>query len=306
MKAAAFDYVRARSLPEALGLVARHGEGAKLIAGGQSLVAALNLRLMAPSILIDINHIDELRGIAVAGNVLTIGALTRHVEVQTSPLIAAHAPLLTKAIEHVAHPAIRNRGTLGGNLAYADPASELPACMLALDATIRVAGPAGVRAIAARDFFVGLFETTLAPGEILTGVDVPVSKAGHVDSFEELSRRSGDYAIVGLACHGVMSAGQFSQLNLGYFAVGDRPTLATRAAAELTGVPVTPAAIAAAQTALILDLHPQTDQQATPEMRLHLARVLLGRAIAGMTGVAAPVAAAVQSRPSIFVQGGHA
>jgi aerobic carbon-monoxide dehydrogenase medium subunit len=284
MKAAAFDYVRARSVPEALALLAQHGDTAKLIAGGQSLVPALNLRLMTPGILIDIAGISELRGITTSASAVHIGALTRHVDVLTSPVIAAQAPLLASAIAHVAHPAIRNRGTIGGNLAYADPASELPACMLALGATIRVAGPAGERAISAKDFFRGLFETALAPGEMLVGVDVPTARAGDFNAFDELARRSGDYAIVGLACHGSMSGGQFSALNLAYFAVGDKPTLATKAAAVLTGTAITPAAIAAAQAALAGEIHPHGDQNGTPAMRLHLAGVLLARAMAKVTG----------------------
>jgi aerobic carbon-monoxide dehydrogenase medium subunit len=279
MKAAAFDYVRARSVPEALALLAQHGETAKLIAGGQSLVPALNLRLMTPGILIDIAGISELRGITTTPSAVHIGALSRHVDVLTSPLIAAQAPLLASAIAHVAHPAIRNRGTIGGNLAYADPASELPACMLALGATIRVAGPDGERAIAAKDFFRGLFETALAPGEILVGVDVPMARAGDFNAFDELARRSGDYAIVGLACHGSMNGGQFSALNLAYFAVGEKATLATKAATLLTGTAITPAAIAAAQAALAGELHPHGDQNGTPAMRLHLAGVLLARAM---------------------------
>jgi aerobic carbon-monoxide dehydrogenase medium subunit len=299
MKAAAFDYVRAGSVAEAVALLALHGDTAKLIAGGQSVVPALNLRLTTPGILIDISGIKELRGITTSGGMLAggtvhIGALTRHVDVLTSPAIAAQAPLLASAIAHVAHPAIRNRGTIGGNLAYADPASELPACMLALGATIRVAGPVGERAVAAGDFFRGLFETALAPGEMLVGVDVPASRAGDFDSFDELARRSGDYAIVGLACHGNMTDGQFNALNLAFFAVGDRPTLAVKAAAELTGKPITPAAITAAQAALVGELHPHGDQNGTPAMRLHLAGVLLARAMTKMTGAptSAPKAAA--------------
>jgi aerobic carbon-monoxide dehydrogenase medium subunit len=287
MKAAAFDYVRARSVPEALALLAQHGDTAKLIAGGQSLVPALNLRLTTPGILIDIAGISELRGIAATAGAVHIGALTRHVDVLTSPVIAAQAPLLASAIAHVAHPAIRNRGTIGGNLAYADPASELPACMIALGATIRVTGPTGARAIAAKDFFRGLFETALAPGEMLVGVDVPAMRAGDFNAFDELARRSGDYAIVGLACHGSMIGGQFSALNLAYFAVGDKPTLATKAAAELTGKPITPAAIAAAQAALAGEIHPHGDQNGTPAMRLHLAGVLLARAMSKVSGAKA-------------------
>ena len=287
MKAAAFDYIRATGLANAVQLLVTHGDAAKLVAGGQSLLPALNLRLMAPGILIDIAHVPELRGIAVDGNVLRVGALTRHVELQSSPLIAEHAPLLRTAIAHVAHPAIRNRGTIGGNLAHADPASELPACMLALGATIRVTGPAGERLIAARDFFTGVYSTALRPDEILTGVDVPVRHAQDVFAFDELSRRSGDYAIVGLACAGRLVGGQFAALSLAYFAVGDHATLATKAAAALTGRAITLAAIAEAQAALSQDLDPHDDPQATAAMRLHLARVLLVRAVPKLVGPSA-------------------
>jgi aerobic carbon-monoxide dehydrogenase medium subunit len=284
MKAAAFDYVRAHSLPEALALLTRHGDGAKLVAGGQSLLPALNLRLMAPSVLIDIAHVPELRGISITDDHLRIGALTRHVELQTSPLIAAHAPLLTQAIAHVAHPAIRNRGTLGGNLAHADPASELPACLLALEATLHVAGPQGTRDVAAHDFFTGVYTTALEPGDILLGVTLPVAKPGMVHAFHELSRRSGDYAIVGLACAGHFTSGQFSTLNLAYFAVGDHAVLAKTAAAALTTRALTPDVITSAQSALAHDLDPHSDPQATAAMRLHLARVLLARALPVLTG----------------------
>src|ERR1700728_4822514 len=158
MKASAFNYVRATSVVNALELLLRHGDKAKVLSGGQSLMPAMNLRLISPELIVDIGEISELRGIAVRDNVLTIGALTRHVDLQRSPEIATHAPLLTEAIAHVAHPAIRNKGTIGGSLAHADPASELPACMLALDATIIVLGEAGERQIAANGFFTGIYE----------------------------------------------------------------------------------------------------------------------------------------------------
>lgn len=283
MKAAAFDYVRASSLAESIALLAQHGDDAKLIAGGQSLIPSLNLRLMAPRLLIDIGRLTELQGIVVSNNVVRIGALTRHVELQTSPLIAKHAPLLAMAILHVAHAAIRNRGTIGGNLAYADPASELPACMAALNAIIVARGPKGERKIAARDFFTGLFATALAPDEILTGVEIAAAHPEDRFAFDELSRRSGDYAIAGLACRGQLSGGQFTALNLAYFAVGDRPVLASKAATTLTGRSITSAAIVEAQTALAADLDPHGDQQASPAMRLHLARVLLARAVPALT-----------------------
>jgi aerobic carbon-monoxide dehydrogenase medium subunit len=279
LKAPAFDYVRVRSLGEALALLEQHGDEAKIIAGGQSLVPALNLRLLAPRLLIDIGDVDELKGISINGDTVTIGALVRHVELERSPEIAAHAPLLKKAIAHVAHPAIRNRGTIGGNLAHADPASELPACAVALQACMIVATGKGERSIAAEEFFTGVYETALAPTEILTAIDVPAAGAGERFVFTELARRSGDYALVGLAARARVHDDAFTDLRLAYFAVGSKPTLAASAAAQLTCRPVGQAALLQAQAALSHDLEPQDDLHASAAMRLHLARVLLRRAV---------------------------
>lgn len=176
MKASAFAYARASSVVHALELLAAHGDKARVLSGGQSLMPAMNLRLISPELVVDIGELAELRGIAVRGDVLSIGALTRHADLLKSPDIAAHAPLLTDAIAHVAHPAIRNRGTIGGSLAHADPASELPACMVVLDATIVIRGPRGERRVAAREFFTGIYETVLSPQELLVGVEVPVAR----------------------------------------------------------------------------------------------------------------------------------
>src|ERR1700686_5418417 len=175
MKASAFSYARATSVGDALELLVAHGDKAKVLSGGQSLMPAMNLRLISPELIVDIGELAELRGIAVNGRTLRIGALTRHVDLQRSPDVAANAPLLTEAIAHVAHPAIRNRGTIGGSLAHADPASELPACMVALNATIVVRGQSGERRIAAEDFFRGIYETVLSAQELLVAVEMPVA-----------------------------------------------------------------------------------------------------------------------------------
>src|ERR1700736_5599242 len=172
MKASAFSYARATSVVNALELLVAHGDKAKVLSGGQSLMPAMNLRLISPELIVDIGAIGELRGIVRRSEVLAIGALTRHVDLLKSPEIAAHSPLLTKAVAHVAHPAIRNRGTIGGSLAHADPASELPACMLALDATIIVRGQAGERRIPAYNFFKGIYETALSANELLVAVEL--------------------------------------------------------------------------------------------------------------------------------------
>jgi aerobic carbon-monoxide dehydrogenase medium subunit len=279
MKASAFAYARATSVANALELLAVHGDRARVLSGGQSLIAAMNLRLVAPELIVDIGALAELRGIAVKGDTLIIGALTRHADLLKSPDVARHAPLLATAVAHVAHPAIRNRGTIGGSLAQADPASELPACMLALGATIVVHGPGGERRIAAEEFFVGIYETKLAAGDLLVAVELPVAPGGSAHFFHEFARRHGDYAIVGLAAQALLQADGFSDLRLGYFAVGDKPVLA-KAASRLTGVAITPALLAEASAALSDELDPHDDQQASAVMRRHLAKILLARSVA--------------------------
>jgi carbon-monoxide dehydrogenase medium subunit len=281
MKASAFAYARATSVANALELLAVHGEKARVLSGGQSLIPAMNLRLVAPDVIVDIGELAELRGIAVKGETLVIGALTRHADLLKSSDIVKCAPLLAAAVAHVAHPAIRNRGTVGGSLAQADPASELPACMLALGASIVVHGPGGERRIAADDFFTGVYETQLAPQDLLVAIELPVVRNGSAHFFQEFARRHGDYAIVGLAAQAVLQGDRFADLRLGYFAVGDKPVLA-KAAGKLAGVAITPALLAEASEALSHELDPHEDQQATPTMRRHLARVLLARCVASL------------------------
>ena len=283
MKASAFSYARATSVVNALELLAAHGDDAKVLSGGQSLMPAMNLRLISPELIVDIGGIAELKGIAVRGDVLTIGALTRHVDLQRSPEIAAHAPLLTEAIAHVAHPAIRNKGTIGGSLAHADPASELPACMVALDATIVISGQTGERRVAARDFFTGIYETALSADELLTAVELPVARKNSTHFFHEFARRHGDYAIVGASAQAIVEGGVLADLRLVFFAVGDRPVLA-KAASKLINVAITPEVLSDASTALGEELDPPEDQQATASMRRHLAKVLLTRCVSALLG----------------------
>jgi carbon-monoxide dehydrogenase medium subunit len=281
MKASAFSYARATSVMNALELLGANGDKAKVLAGGQSLMPAMNLRLISPELIVDIGELAELRGIAVGGDLLRIGALTRHVDIARSAEIATHAPLLAEAIAHVAHPAIRNRGTLGGSLVHADPASELPACMVALDATIIVRGQTGERRIAAADFFTGIFETALSAQELLVAVEFPIARKDAAHFFYEFARRHGDYAIAGLAAQAIVKGDSFTDLRFCFFAVGDRPILA-RAAARLVNVTVTPALLAEASSALADELDPQDDQQASASMRRHLAKVLLARAVSAL------------------------
>jgi carbon-monoxide dehydrogenase medium subunit len=283
MKASAFSYARATSVGNAIELLVAHGEGAKVLSGGQSLMPAMNLRLVAPELIVDIGDLAELRGIAVSGDMVKIGALTRHADLLKSSEIAAHAPLLTDAIAHVAHPAIRNRGTIGGSLAHADPASELPACMVALNATIIVRGPDGERRIPATEFFTGIYETVLSAQELLVAVELPVAQKKSAHFFREFARRHGDYAIVGLAAQAVVENDMLTDLRAVFFAVGDRPVLA-KAAAKLLKANVTSAMLSEASDSLGDELDPPEDQQASSSMRRHLAKVLLARCVSALLG----------------------
>jgi carbon-monoxide dehydrogenase medium subunit len=283
MKAAAFAYARATSVSNALELLGAHGDRAKVLSGGQSLMPAMNLRLISPELIVDIGEIAELRGIAVTGDVVRIGALMRHVDLLRSAEIAAHAPLLTDAVAHIAHPAIRNRGTIGGSLAHADPASELPACMLALNATIIIRGQAGERRVAAKDFFTGIYETALSVQELLVAVELPAARRNSVHFFHEFARRHGDYAITGLAAQATVEGDVFADLRPAFFAVSDRPVLA-KAAQKLVNVAVTPAILAEASSVLGEELDPYDDQQASASMRRHLAKVLLARCVSALLG----------------------
>jgi carbon-monoxide dehydrogenase medium subunit len=281
MKASAFAYARATSVANALELLTAHGEKAKVLSGGQSLLPAMNLRLISPELIVDIGELTDLRGIVVKEGILTIGALTRHVDLLKSPEIATHAPLLTEAVAHVAHPAIRNRGTLGGSLAHADPASELPACMLTLGATIIARGPGGERRIAASEFFAGIYETALTPQELLVAVELPVPPKESTYFFHEFARRHGDYAIVGLAAQALVRDGRFTDLRLGFFAVSDRPLLA-KSVDKLVDVAITSTALSEAFSALDEELDPLGDHQATPAMRRHLAKILVTRCVSSL------------------------
>lgn len=283
MKPPPFAYVRPDTLDDAMALLAEHGDAAKLLAGGQSLMATLNMRLSAPDVLIDINRIDGLSGISLDSDTVRIGAMTRHVEVETSDIVAEHLPLIASAMEHVAHPAIRNRGTFGGSVAFADPAAEMPACALTLGATMVIRGQSGERRVAASDFFHGLYETACGADEILVAVELPAIRDGEKSVFMELARRHGDYAIIGLCAHGGVSGGTVDNLSLIYFGAGDRPVPAPAAAAALNGTSADDAALDAAAAALVSDLDPPEDLNATPGMRLHLAGVLLKRAMKEMT-----------------------
>jgi len=280
MKAAPLAYARAKDVPHALALWRQAGPDARLLAGGQSLLAGLNLRLNDAPVLIDIGRISGLRGVADLGDRLRIGALTRHADLARDPLVASHAPALAQAAPLIAHPAIRTRGTIGGSLAYADPAAELPACALALDATIVARDEDGERGIPASEFFLGLFETALRPFEMIVAVEVPKIGPQRRHKVMELARRSGDYAIAGLVLAADLQGDGLRDVRLSYFGMGGVPVMARGAMAALE----TGSGLDAACAALDEDLDPSGDLQGSPEMKRHLARVLLRRAVGGLRG----------------------
>jgi carbon-monoxide dehydrogenase medium subunit len=279
MKWPSMGYARAKSLAELWSALAALGDGGKIIAGGQTLLATLAFRLSEPGTLIDITGINELRGISTNGQVLRLGALTLHADLCVDPLVKAHAPLLAAAAPLIAHPAIRNRGTLGGSLAYADPAAELPACMVALGATIITASAKGERRIPAAAFFTDLLQTALEPQEIIAAVEIPLTQ--RLGAIEEITRRSGDYAMAGLVATLALDAGRVVAPRLVYFGVGNIPVLAAAASRALEGRSLDRASISAAQAALADDLDPPRDLHGPPEMKRHLARVLTERVLLG-------------------------
>jgi carbon-monoxide dehydrogenase medium subunit len=272
LKPAPFGFAKARSVDEAIALLSTHAD-ARLLAGGQSLIATLNMRLSAPKLLVDINALDELKRITVKDGMVEIGALVRHAQAEQSAEIARHAPLIALALPHIAHPAIRNRGTIGGSIAFADPAAELPACLLALGGEVVIANATGQRTVAADEFFTGLFETALGFGDILTATRVPAATPQSRYGFAELARRHGDYAIVGIAAAARAEGTALRDVRLAFFGVDATPLRAEAAedAIEHGGDAV---------AALAGDLDPQGDVQASAAAKRHLAGVLLRRVMA--------------------------
>lgn len=287
MKAPRFAYARPASLAEALALLAEHKGDARVLAGGQSLVPMMNFRVAAPKVLVDINRIAALTGIKVSKNHLRIGALTRQADLERSADIARHLPLIAAAMPHVAHPAIRNRGTFGGSCALADPAAELPACALALGAMFVIAGKKGERRIAAGDFFKGLYATALKTGELLVAAEFPLPKPGYAFAFGELARRHGDYAMVGVAAHGSTQGGKFTDMRVVFFGIADRPQRAVQFERALDGRPAAAKTIEGGLGELDADLSPRADFHGSAATKRHLAKVLAGRVLKTMQGVAA-------------------
>jgi len=285
MKAPPFSYLRAVSLADAFAMWEAAGADARLLAGGQSLLASLAFRLSAPSTLIDVSRVPELSGISAAGGSIRVGALTTHAELGAHPLVRQQVPLLAEAVPLIAHPAIRNRGTIGGSLAYADPAAELPACCVALDAVIVARSATAERRIPAAQFFTGLYATALGEKELIAAIEFPACKAQQRSAILELTRRSGDYAMAGVVTQAEFADRVFADGKIVVFGVGETPVAAPGAVAALTGSALTSEAIARAQAALDTELNPSADQHASSEMKRHLARVLLGRVLRRLSGM---------------------
>jgi carbon-monoxide dehydrogenase medium subunit len=279
MKARNFRYVRPTSLDHAFRILAESGGEAVPMAGGQSLLAGLNMRLSAPKLLVDIGELKELTGQSYAHGALRLGALTRHGELLRSTLVKKHVPLLARAAAEIGHVAIRNRGTLGGSLAYADPAAELPACAVALGASLTLGSLAGEREVKAEDFFTGLFETALEPGELIVAVKFPAMQAGTSVGFAELSRRHGDFALVGLAAVAAMHDNRIRAARVAYFGCVDRAKLARSVSAAVAGLAPPVADASAFEQAVRSDLAPQDTPGLRGDTKLHMATVLTRRVL---------------------------
>jgi carbon-monoxide dehydrogenase medium subunit len=279
MKAPAFDYVKPKTLDEAFALLKQYGSGAQILAGGQSLMAILNLGLAMPEILVDISGIDGLKDISVNAHHVRVGALVTHATLQASADIAQHVPLLAQSVAHVAHLAIRNAGTLGGSIALSDPAAEYPAVALALNAVITLQSAKGTRDVLANDYFLGLYATARTEDEILVAVSFPKIKQHQVMVFDELTRRRGDYAMCGLAAAFDVQDQQIVAARLAYLSMAETPVLAPHAAAALLGKPLNEETIQAAQAALDKDLSPSGDLHGSAAGKMHWAKVLLARSV---------------------------
>lgn len=279
VKPRSFKYVRAQSLGDVFAVLDELGDDAKILAGGQSLMAAMNMRFAAPETVVDVNGVADLCGIRLEGGMLRIGAMSRHVEVLNSAEVATHAPLIALAMPNIAHATIRNRGTFGGSLCNADPASELPACAVALHASFNIQSSAGARTVPASDFFEGTYATCLEDNEILVSVDVPVATANTQPYFEELARRQGDYAMAGLAAQAEIVNGRIESANLVYFAVSEMPAFAPTASAMLTGQGVADVDVETVCETLFADIQPFEDLTTSGEAKLHLMKVLTRRAL---------------------------
>jgi CO/xanthine dehydrogenase FAD-binding subunit len=280
MKPASFDYIVAESIDMAVASLKEAGADAKIIAGGQSLVPMLNFRLLRPSVLVDINRIAGLAFIEETDKDIRVGALTRHHQLETSPVIARHLPVLSCAMTHVAHLAIRNRGTIGGSLSHADPAAELPMMALLLDAELHVASASGKRTVAARDFFLDALTVGLEGDDMVTEIVLPKLPPGTGWGFEEVARRHGDFALAAVAVTLTVSGGAIAQARIALTGVGPTALRATAAETSLIGHALEPNLTGRVIEAVRAVIVPETDLHASADYRRHLAGVLTGRALA--------------------------
>ena len=280
MKPAAFEYVVANSIEQAVAALAQAGGDAKILAGGQSLVPMLNFRLLRPAILVDINRIPGLAFIEDAGDAVKIGALTRHHQIETSPVIAKHFPVLSYAMTHVAHLAIRNRGTIGGSLSHADPAAELPMMALLLDAELHIVSDKGMRTRKAREFFRDALIVDLAEDELLTEIHVPKLPPQTGWGFDEVARRAGDFALAAVAATVSVSGGAMKEARIALTGVGQTPVRASEAEALLVGQKLEAKLMARVIEAVRAAIKPETDLHASSDYRRQLAGTLVGRALA--------------------------
>jgi carbon-monoxide dehydrogenase medium subunit len=280
----AFDYAAPATVAEALGLLADAGDDVKLLAGGQSLIPVMKLRLADPAVVVDLGRIGELSGVRDDGDALLIGAMTTHHQIATDPLIAAHVPLLAKAAATVADPQVRHRGTFGGALVHADPAGDLPAPVLAAEATFVLAGPGGERRVAAADFFQGYFTTAVAEGEILTHIRVP-KYTGWGAHYEKFTRVAQQWSIVAVAAMVRVEGGTIAEARIGLTNMASTPLRATAVEQALAGAPLTREAITAASARAAEGTDPASDLNGDAAYRRHLAEVLTKRAVIAAAGL---------------------
>ena len=284
MKPAPFDYHAPETLEEVLHLLAEHGDEGKIIAGGQSLVPMLSMRLARPAQLIDVNGVAGLAGIELTDGALRIGATTRERDVERSPLVGPNAPALHEALPLIGHLAIRNRGTVGGSIAHADASAELPAVAMATDATMVVQGPSGERVVTADEFFLGHYTTAIEDDECLVRIDIPTATASAGWSVQEVARRHGDFALVGVAAMVALAAdATIAEARLCLFGVGERPLRVAAVESALVGAAATTETFASAAADATRDLTPGSDIHGSGEYRRHLAEVTVRRALAAAT-----------------------
>jgi carbon-monoxide dehydrogenase medium subunit len=278
MKPSEFDYAAPESLGDALRLLSAD-PGAKVLAGGQSLVPLLSLRLAAPSLLVDLRLVPGLDGVESDDRRITVGAMVRQRDAEHDARIRENAPLLSEALAHVAHPQIRSQGTVGGSVAHADPAAELPAVMVALDGTVRASAPSGDRVIPASEFFTGFLTTALAEDEIVTALEIEAAPARTGAACVEIAQRAGDYALCGAVAQVTLDGDRVGSSRVALFGIGDRPLRAAAVEAALAGAPATPATARAAAAHAGDGADPIDDPEVPAEYRIHLAQVVARRAL---------------------------